>query len=169
MPVRQNAVRLALAGALSGLLTTSGCGLFTDDSGPTSAEAGAQLSKDVRPLLSRVEKRYDPAGPFAVTEDAGKDVPCGDGKAKRTFAANTRVLQVADLDNTLDRATDLVVAALTPTYQIAQRSDVDELSSRRIVMHDETNDLRVTLVLTPTGKEIDFAFTGETGCVRTGS
>jgi hypothetical protein len=49
---------------------------------PTAAEAGAILKAHVLRLIEEVSY----ASP-QVTDPGGRDIPCGDGKVKRTFAA----------------------------------------------------------------------------------
>ncbi|MBB2911490.1 hypothetical protein FHS43_002763 [Streptosporangium becharense] len=49
---------------------------------PTAAEAGETLKTHVLKLLGEVRAKN-----ITVTDPGGKDVPCGDGGAKRTFAA----------------------------------------------------------------------------------
>ncbi|MFB9718742.1 hypothetical protein [Planobispora longispora] len=49
---------------------------------PTAAEAGATLKTHILQLLDEVSAQN-----VQVTDPGGKDIPCADGKAKRTFAA----------------------------------------------------------------------------------
>ncbi|MER7134267.1 hypothetical protein, partial [Streptosporangium saharense] len=60
------------------LLTVTGCG----ESGPTAAEAGETLKTHITELM---KQRH--ALDVQITDSGGRDVPCGEGKAKRTFAA----------------------------------------------------------------------------------
>ncbi|GAA3443280.1 hypothetical protein [Planomonospora venezuelensis] len=71
LPVRLGATLLVVA------LAAVGCG----EKEPTAAEAGATLKNHILKLLDEVSAQN-----VQVT-DPGKDIPCGDGKAKRTFAA----------------------------------------------------------------------------------
>lgn len=60
------------------LLAVSGCG----DSGPTAAEAGETLKAHIIELMKQSH-----ALNVRITDPGGRDMPCGEGKAKRTFAA----------------------------------------------------------------------------------
>ncbi|MBG0820051.1 hypothetical protein HS048_04775 [Planomonospora sp. ID91781] len=72
LPVRLGATLLASA------LAVAGCG----EKKPTAAEAGAALKTHIMKLLNEVSAQN-----VQVIDPGGKDIPCGDGKAKRTFAA----------------------------------------------------------------------------------
>ncbi|GAT68998.1 hypothetical protein PS9374_04663 [Planomonospora sphaerica] len=72
LPVRLGATLLASA------LAVAGCG----EREPTAAEAGATLEMHILKLLDEVSAQN-----VQVTDPGGKDIPCGDGKARRTFAA----------------------------------------------------------------------------------
>ncbi|RBQ21235.1 hypothetical protein DP939_00435 [Spongiactinospora rosea] len=50
---------------------------------PTAAEAGATLKKHVMRLLAEVSNE-----PFHITDPSGKDILCGGGEVRRTFAAS---------------------------------------------------------------------------------
>ncbi|MFI0424275.1 hypothetical protein [Spongiactinospora sp. 9N601] len=58
---------------------------------PTAAEAGATLKAHILRLLDEVSGQD-----VRITDPGGKDIPCGEGKVKRTFAASA-------LDNTRQR------------------------------------------------------------------
>ncbi|SDG40753.1 hypothetical protein SAMN05421505_10431 [Sinosporangium album] len=72
IPVRLGAILLA------GGLTLTACG--ADD--PTSATAGTALKDQVMTLL-----KERGALNVKVTDPGGKDIPCGDDRAKQTFSA----------------------------------------------------------------------------------
>lgn len=63
------------------LLVVSGCG----DGGPTAAEAGETLKSHITELMEESHVLD-----VRITDSGGRDIPCGDGKAKRTFAATAR-------------------------------------------------------------------------------
>ncbi len=99
LPVRLCAILLASA------LAVAGCG----ESEPTAAEAGETLKTHILKLLDEVSAQN-----VQVTDPGGKDIPCGDGKAKRTFAATApdssperapytlNVIMVSDLERIAD-------------------------------------------------------------------
>ncbi|GIH93862.1 hypothetical protein ACFFMN_16075 [Planobispora siamensis] len=72
LPVRLGATLLAAG------LAMAGC----SDDEPTAAEAGATLKTHILKLLDEVS-----AQDVQVTDPGDKDIPCGDDKVKRTFAA----------------------------------------------------------------------------------
>jgi hypothetical protein len=58
------------------LLTLAACG-----SEPTAAEAGETLKTHITKLMEVAA-----ASDVKVTDPGGRDIPCGDGRAKRTYA-----------------------------------------------------------------------------------
>ncbi|MGI5156161.1 hypothetical protein [Microbispora sp. CA-102843] len=81
MPGAPLSVRLRpiAAALLLALLTSTAC---TTENSPTAAQAGQTLKKHILQLL---EERN--AQNVTITDPGGKNIPCGDGKAKQTFAA----------------------------------------------------------------------------------
>ncbi|MFI7046912.1 hypothetical protein ACWDUI_12345 [Streptosporangium sandarakinum] len=63
------------------LVAVSGCG----ESGPTAAEAGETLKNHITELMKESHVLD-----VRITDPGGRDIPCGEGKAKRTFAATAR-------------------------------------------------------------------------------
>ncbi|WP_146607454.1 hypothetical protein [Spongiactinospora gelatinilytica] len=63
-------------------ILAASCGVGNTKSQPTAAQAGANLKAHILKLLDKVSAR----GP-RITDPGGKDIPCGAGKVKRTFAA----------------------------------------------------------------------------------
>lgn len=59
----------------------AGCGGVAPDT-PTAAEAGATLKDHITRTLKGAQ-----AQDVQVTDPGGKDIPCGDGTVKRTYAA----------------------------------------------------------------------------------
>jgi hypothetical protein len=168
MPVPKQVVRMVLAGLTCGALVTTGaCGLANGDDGPTAAEAGTQLAKDARSLLDQVQDIHNLTQPYSVTEDASNDVSCGQGKAKRAFVATTQVPAEGNLDNRLDRETTRAIGGLPMAYKVTDRSNVDDLSGRRVVMRNEDLAVTVTVRLTPTGSNVTYDVRGETDCLST--
>jgi hypothetical protein len=68
--------------SLIALFTLTGCGGPAAPEVPTAAEAGETLKDHITRTLTGAQ-----AKDVEVTDAGGKDVPCGDGKAKRTYAA----------------------------------------------------------------------------------
>lgn len=74
-------VRLGVVACATVLLTVTGCG----ESGPTAAQAGETLKTHITELMKKGHVLD-----IQITDPGGRDVPCGNGKAKRTFAAAGR-------------------------------------------------------------------------------
>ncbi|MFB9251076.1 hypothetical protein ACFFWE_22775 [Sphaerisporangium melleum] len=70
--------KLAVAALLT-LLALTAC---TTDNGPTATQAGQTLKNHVLQLLAERD-----ASNVRVIDPGGRDLPCGDGKARRTFSA----------------------------------------------------------------------------------
>ncbi|GAA3600743.1 hypothetical protein GCM10022419_101140 [Nonomuraea rosea] len=68
--------------SLIALFTLTGCGGPAAPQVPTAAEAGETLKDHITRTLTGAQ-----AKDVEVTDAGGKDVPCGDGKVKRTYAA----------------------------------------------------------------------------------
>ncbi|WP_440065513.1 hypothetical protein [Streptosporangium sp. OZ121] len=92
------------------VLTVSGCG----DSGPTAAEAGETLKSHITELM---KERH--ASDVRITDSGGRDIPCGEDKAKRTFAA---IGKDPGTQRAGDSLNDLLLGALSRVafYRIAE-------------------------------------------------
>jgi hypothetical protein len=75
-PVRLRALLVVLAVAIPLVLT--GC---DSDNGLTAAQAGQTLKNHILQLLKERN-----AQDVTITDPGGKNIPCGEGKAKQTFA-----------------------------------------------------------------------------------
>ncbi|GGO16000.1 hypothetical protein GCM10010116_32220 [Microbispora rosea subsp. aerata] len=102
---------------------------------PTAAEAGQVLKNHIDQTVKQAF-----GADIEVTDPGGKDIPCGNGKFKRSYAVKARA-RVGSGDSegitlalvgTLDAIAsyDLVKAGMTPTYQQA----VSEEFRTRIVL-----------------------------------
>ncbi|MFC6538103.1 hypothetical protein [Nonomuraea salmonea] len=67
------------------LFVLAGCGGSNDPEVPTAAEAGATLKEHINRTLEGAQAKT-----IEVTDPGGRDVPCGEGKVKRTYAATAR-------------------------------------------------------------------------------
>ncbi|MCC5579046.1 hypothetical protein IMZ11_25810 [Microtetraspora sp. AC03309] len=74
-------VRLGVTVCAAALLAVSGCG----DRGPTAAQAGETLKRHITELMKEGHVLD-----VKITDPGGRDIPCGEGKARRTFAATAR-------------------------------------------------------------------------------
>ncbi len=161
MPVPKQVVRMVLAGLTCGALVTTGaCGLANGDDGPTAAEAGTQLAKDARSLLDQDRSLTN----VRVSDDAGRDVACDDGKAKRSFAADARLNNAADVDSFLDNETDVVVGRLSSMgYELKSDEGSDPPADRKVVSTKDSLPITMTVVLRGDGSTLRL--TGETACL----
>lgn len=104
-----------------------------------------------------------------VTEDASKDIPCGDAKVKRVFAGSFPFEPHSDLDNTFDFGFSAVWAAIDTErygYDFHQGYDNDDLVGRKFTFTGK-DDYKVTLTFVFTaGKTPTFALHGETACLN---
>lgn len=74
-----------LSAPLIGLFVLAGCGGNEEPKVPTAAEAGVTLKEHITRTFEGAQ-----AKDIKVTDSGGKDVPCGAGKVKRTYAATAK-------------------------------------------------------------------------------
>lgn len=139
---------VAFTAAMAAALTLASCG----SSDPTAAEAGQTLKADILLLL---KKRS--AQDVTITDPGGRNIPCGEGKAKQTFAATGR-------DSTAGRDAEGLNAMLMGTLNTIARYKV--VSANAVgqpvrVVNDET---KTTLTLASPGNGT-YAVRGETECL----
>jgi hypothetical protein len=153
---------------LAGVVLLAGPGLVGCTSGPKASELGGELQKDATALLdqSAESQGLDGAKP-TITDDASKDVPCGDGKVKRVFAGSFPFMKRPDVDATFDFAFKIVLADLdTERYELTREPDSDDLARREFVATGK-DDHKITLTFTLTGGTAPtFALHGETACLK---
>ncbi|MEU4832276.1 hypothetical protein [Streptosporangium sp. NPDC023615] len=142
--------RLAWRGVLIGAVTVlaaSGCG----GSGPTSAEAGEILKTHITKLM---EGRH--ALDVRITDSGGRDIPCGEGKAKRTFAATGK-----DGDETrrADSLNTLLVGSLSG---VADYRIVEDRGDAPLKLVNDKYKTKMTLESPGNGQ---YAVSGETECL----
>ncbi|GAB2445460.1 hypothetical protein GCM10027187_08410 [Streptosporangium sandarakinum] len=131
------------------LVAVSGCG----ESGPTAAEAGETLKKHITELM-----RKGQVLDVRITDSGGRDIPCGEGKAKRTFAAAGR-------DPATERKPDslntLLVGALSG---VAPYRIVEDRGNAPIRL---ANDEYKTVIILESPSNGQYAVRGETECLPT--
>ncbi|MGW4421526.1 hypothetical protein [Streptosporangium sp. NPDC004631] len=129
------------------LLAVSGCG----NSGPTVAEAGETLKVHITELM---KERH--ALDVRITDSGGRDVPCGEGRAKRTFAAAGRD---AAPQTEGDMLNDLLLGALS---RVAPYRIVEDRGNAPIRL---ANDEHKTVIILESPGSGQYGVRGETECL----
>ncbi|MFF0308161.1 hypothetical protein ACFYSC_12070 [Streptosporangium sp. NPDC004379] len=131
------------------LVTVSGCG----ESGPTAAEAGETLKNHITELM---KERH--ALDVKITDSGGRDIPCGEEKAKRTFAAIGR----DPVERTgSDMLNDLLLGALS---RVASYRIVEDHGDAPIRL---ANDKYKTMIILESPGSGQYGVRGETECLPT--
>lgn len=101
-----------------------------------------------------------------VKQDAGADVACADGKAKRVFEASVPVRTSADPDNMFENTINGVLAN-SNGYSIQTRADADDLVRREMTLRadDYPATLKAVVVAAPVPT---LTLSGETDCIDVG-
>ena len=102
-----------------------------------------------------------------ITDDASKDVPCGDGKVKRVYAGSFPFKASPDMDTTFDLTFAITVGHLdTGRYEITKEPDSDDVVRREFVFTGK-DDLKVTFTFAFTGGASPIStLRGETACLK---
>ncbi len=129
------------------LLVVSGCG----DGGPTAAEAGETLKSHITELME--ERRALDA---RITDSGGRDISCGEGKAKRTFAA---VGRDAAEQRGSDNLNDLLLGALS---RVAPYRIAEDRGNAPIRL---ANDEYKTVIILESPGNGQYGVRGETECL----
>jgi hypothetical protein len=145
--------RLRHTAAAAALLTTltlslSGC---TGEAEPTAAEAGQTLKTHILELL---KERV--ADDITITDPGGKNIPCGDDRAKQTFAATGKDLP--------ERKPDALRAMLLGTLGRIADYKITNPESTNEPIHVASESLRTNLILDAPSNGI-YAISGETQCL----
>ncbi|WP_405055919.1 hypothetical protein OG474_24625 [Kribbella sp. NBC_01505] len=145
----------------------AGVGLTGCSSGPKVSELGAELQQEGKAQLTAAAdfNGADGVQP-TITEDASKDVSCGDGKVKRVFAGSFLFRPNPDIDQTFDFAFTALRGRLDQNrYDLTTRPDADDTARREAVFAGQDR-YKVTLRFVFTGgAEPAFALQGETACL----
>ncbi|MFD8531458.1 hypothetical protein ACFV0L_28965 [Streptosporangium canum] len=131
------------------LLVVSGCG----DSGPTAAEAGVTLKVHIIELM-----RQRHALDVRITDFGGRDIPCGEGKAKRSFAVVGRDTSEQTEGDSLNTLLVGSLSGVAPYRIIEDRGDAPiKLASKAY---------KTVIILESPGRG-QYAVRGETECLPT--
>ncbi|WP_203951432.1 hypothetical protein [Planotetraspora mira] len=129
-------------------LALTGC---DSDDGPTAAQAGQTLKNHILQLLKERDARD-----VTITDPGGQNIPCGDGKAKQTFAATGRGFPQTEPD-------DQIGALVGALKRVAQYEIVDPGGSGKPVRMRNTTT-RTSLVLGSPANGL-YSVSGETQCL----
>ncbi|MDP9841550.1 hypothetical protein [Streptosporangium lutulentum] len=147
---RRFPIRLGMALLLTAL-TLAACG----EKEPTAAEAGATLKAHILKLLEEVNAQN-----IKIIDPGGKDVPCGEGKAKRTFAATG---QDSAPERKASGLNDIMISASkrVADYDLVSIGNPDDINDP-MTMADTLS--RTSLVL-QSSFDGQYAVRGETECL----
>jgi hypothetical protein len=146
----------AAAAALS-LVVLAGLTACSGKDEPTVAEAGAQLQQAVQRLYDKQLGRGDPS----VSSDAGANQACGDGRAKRVYAATVRTRGFSDRPAAFDYAVGVIEDIGSGWERQSTRNSSDTVTSAGVDGH-----ARLSVTTSQDGKSYSVA--GETDCLPTG-
>ena len=131
------------------------------------SELGPELREEgTKQLAEAADFSGDDGVKPTITEDASKDVPCGDGKVKRVFAGSFPFDSSASLDTTFDLAFISLRGRIeSKRYSLVAQPDT-EVVTRREAVFTGKDDNKVTLTFVFTGGATPiFALRGETACL----
>ncbi|WP_157856311.1 hypothetical protein [Actinacidiphila yeochonensis] len=151
------------------LLTLTACG--SPAPGPTSAQAGAELRADLSRSIHGFEKDDYNKALFTVTSSGIRDIPCGSGKAKRTYTARrTTGGQGINDPGFIDTAVDAMSTYLsesghyTPARRRFQARPAQHFSTYD--MTNATHHANATITGKATGQKFVLTISATTDCLR---
>ncbi|GGS87770.1 hypothetical protein GCM10010156_52870 [Planobispora rosea] len=144
--IRSLAVRLG-ATLLVAALAMAGC----SEGEPTAVEAGETLKTHILKLLDEVSAQN-----AQVTDPGGKDIPCGDGKARRTFAATAP-------DSSPERAPNVLNNIMISALDRVAEYKITDGSGTSVRM---TNNPAKTIILLESTANGRYSVRGETQCLN---
>jgi hypothetical protein len=151
-PLQRRAAATALSVALLGAL-----GACSGNDEPTVAEAGTQLQQAVQRLYASQLGRGEPT----VASDAGTDQACGEGRARRVYAATVPTRGFSDRPTAFDYAVEVIDDIGSGWERQSTRSSNDTVTSVGVDGH-----ARLSVTTSQDGRSYPVA--GETDCLPTG-
>ncbi|WP_147267797.1 hypothetical protein [Spongiactinospora rosea] len=130
------------------ILATS-CGLGNMKSQPTAAEAGSTLKTHILKLLDKVSSE-----PAQITDPGGREIPCGDGKVMRTFAATAA-------DNSRQRSPHTLNARMLGA--LSGFADYHLIDPGKLEYNLASETTRTSLYLKSSKHK--YSVSGQTGCL----
>ncbi|GHH70024.1 hypothetical protein GCM10017673_21250 [Streptosporangium violaceochromogenes] len=143
----RGSVRRGVLVCAAALLSVSGCG----NGGPTAAQAGETLKAHIIELMKKSHVLD-----VRITDPGGRDVPCGEGKAKRTFAATAKD---AAPQRGPDILNDFLLGALS---RVADYRIVEDRGRGPIRL---ANDNYKTVIVLESPANGQYGVRGETECL----
>jgi hypothetical protein len=145
-------------------LVVSGCD--SSPPGPRVSDAGKTLSKDGKTLMDFLSTEAQTHVTYTISNDAGTDEPCGDGKARRTFSAYAHVPVGASKIGLF--ATAASGQLHSAGYGIDRKADNSSSATRAATSSiNGKAHTRFTVVITPKGSQaMNYRLTGHTDCLR---
>jgi hypothetical protein len=152
---------------LAGVVLLAVPGLVGCSSEPKASALGPELQRDGTTLLEGVADIEHGGKKPIITDDASKDVPCGDGKVQRVFAGSAPLQPYADIDTIFDLSYNRALYFLDDErYDLTKRADSDDLARREFVATGK-EELKVTLNFTFTAGVVPtLTLRGETACLE---
>ncbi|MEV4077204.1 hypothetical protein [Nonomuraea fuscirosea] len=141
-----------LSAPLIGLFVLAGCGGKDEPKLPTAAEAGVTLKDHVTRTLDGALGKD-----LKVTDPGGKDVPCTEGKVKRTYAAKAR-------DSFYSGDSNLTLLAMIGSLGKVAEYDLTSSNSSDTYQEATNKDLHLRIVLSAPDKG-SMVVRGETECL----
>jgi hypothetical protein len=153
-------LRLLPRAAATAALPLALLGSLTACSGkdqPTVAEAGTQLQHAVQRLYAKQLGRGQPL----VSSDARTDLECGNGRAKRVYAATVQTRGFGDRAAAFDYAVGVVGDIGSGWERQSTRDSDDTVTSIGVDGH-----ARLSVITSQDGR--NYSVAGETDCLSTG-
>jgi hypothetical protein len=149
--------RRAAAAALALALATALAACSGGKDEPAAADAGSQLQQAVRILYDNQLIRGAPS----VSSDAGSDQACGDGKAKRVYAATAPSRGFTDRASAFNYA----VTAMRDIGHGWERQSTAN-SSDTVTSVGVDGHARISVTASQDGRS--YSISGQTDCLPTG-
>ncbi|MFC4116204.1 hypothetical protein [Nonomuraea zeae] len=138
--------------SLTVLFTLTGCVASTAPEVPTAAQAGETLKDHITRTLTKAQ-----AKDVEVTDAGGKDIPCGDGKVKRTYAATGKE-SIGSPDS------DILTLSLIGALDTVAEYDLTARNASDTSQEAVNKDLHLRIVLSSPARG-QMLVKGETECL----
>ncbi|WP_433377106.1 hypothetical protein [Streptosporangium sp. CA-115845] len=137
--------------AVVGALALGACSSTPPE--PTAAQAEATLKADIDWLMNLIQ-----AESVKVTNEGGKNIPCGEGKSRRTYGITG--ISTSSSHDPMSTLNILAGGLIKRGYKVAS---ADPVAPRDELVKKES----YVKVVTTSPKDKNFVLSGETECLRT--